>query len=245
MQAAIFRDGDVMLDRRKAAGTYTPIDRRIDSELNNFGLLCFGGCFGSQDTDALLLEHYPWRRKHIPVPTSMGAMGYCVDNEGKVIIVGGYSDSSESVSNHIVSFEVGSNQFQEYDPLPQPMCYASITPYGGNNRILVTGGGASPFQFATYYDDTFLLNLAAHNTPQYITPISKLSTKRGGHVAVTTGNGTAIVVGGYDGRNYLKSVEIFDPQSGTWYEGPDMRKSRSGPGVVLGDDGAIYAAGKL
>jgi hypothetical protein len=71
-----------------------------------------------------------------------------------------------------------------------------------------------------------------------------MATKRGGHVAVTSTNSTAVVVGGYDGSNYLKSVEILDPASGNWYEGPAMRKRRSGAGVVLGDDGAIYAAGK-
>ncbi|GMR57988.1 hypothetical protein PMAYCL1PPCAC_28183, partial [Pristionchus mayeri] len=61
-------------------------------------------------------------------------------------------------------------------------------------------------------------------------------------------NGVAIVgtqifaIGGYDGMNRLKSVDVYDAMADKWEKTADMNTERSamGTGVI---DGKIYAAG--
>lgn len=54
--------------------------------------------------------------------------------------------------------------------------------------------------------------------------------------------GKLYVVGGSDGQSSLASVEIFDPQSGTWSFGPSLSVPRNNVGVMMAQ-GRLFAVG--
>ena len=55
-------------------------------------------------------------------------------------------------------------------------------------------------------------------------------------------NGKIYVVGGFDGFKQHRSVEIFNPQTGTWKSGKKMKKGRSGVKAAV-KDGKLYVVG--
>lgn len=42
-----------------------------------------------------------------------------------------------------------------------------------------------------------------------------------------------LFIGGYDGQDFLSSVESFDPDTGQWTEVTEMTSGRSGVGVAV------------
>ncbi len=69
-----------------------------------------------------------------------------------------------------------------------------------------------------------------------------MNVARAGHVAVRLGGGRILLAGGYNGH-YLKSVEIYDPASGTFASAGDMLTTRSGGAAVLLQGGAVLVVG--
>ena len=55
-------------------------------------------------------------------------------------------------------------------------------------------------------------------------------------------NGKIYVVGGYNGFSHFRSVEIFNPQTGTWQDGKKMKRRRSGVKVAV-KGGKLYVVG--
>jgi hypothetical protein len=58
-------------------------------------------------------------------------------------------------------------------------------------------------------------------------------------------NGKVLASGGYDGTNYLSSVEWYDPPSGMWTVGGTLNTPRSEHTSVLLPDGNLLIAGGL
>ena len=56
------------------------------------------------------------------------------------------------------------------------------------------------------------------------------------------GQGRIFVMGGFGVSNCHSSVEILDPATGTWQEGPQMSTARSGSGVAV-LNGRLYVVG--
>jgi len=52
-----------------------------------------------------------------------------------------------------------------------------------------------------------------------------------------------MVVGGFDGKERLKTVEILDLETMVWSSGPQMREERSGCGVVVDAQGKMIIVG--
>ena len=66
------------------------------------------------------------------------------------------------------------------------------------------------------------------------------------HVAAVAFKGELWVIGGrWGGTGALATVEIFDPASGAWREGPEMNGARSGFGAAVVGDGIIVAGGEI
>ena len=68
----------------------------------------------------------------------------------------------------------------------------------------------------------------------------RVEEREGVEVAVL--NGKIYVVGGWNGSKRLRSVEIFDPKSGTWKFGKKMNKGRSSSASAV-KDGKLYLTG--
>ena len=55
-------------------------------------------------------------------------------------------------------------------------------------------------------------------------------------------NGMLYIMGGFDGKDYLKDVECYDPQTDTWTNVAPLSQSRSATGVTVMKD-RLYALG--
>jgi len=107
------------------------------------------------------------------------------------------------------------------------------------DKIYVFGGGGPAFK--------------SLNTVEVYDPLrDRWSTARGmptlrsGAIAVTLGDLIYVIGGGFkkpDGKfRFLPTVEIYDPQTDTWEQGPDMLKPHDYPAAAL-VNGHIYIMG--
>jgi hypothetical protein len=84
----------------------------------------------------------------------------------------------------------------------------------------------------------------------------RLQTPRCGHSAVRLADGRVLVIGGYEradpinvegtsagGDGQLTSTEIFDPRTGRWSRGADLRHGRVQAATALLPDGRLLVAG--
>jgi len=60
-----------------------------------------------------------------------------------------------------------------------------------------------------------------------------MNSRRSG-VGLAVVNGQLMAVGGFDGACYLKTVEVYTPESNTWklYDGMHYRRLGGGVGVI-------------
>ena len=66
------------------------------------------------------------------------------------------------------------------------------------------------------------------------------------HVAAVAFNGELWVIGGrWGGTGALATVEIFDPASGVWRDGPALNEARSGFGAAAVGERIIVAGGEI
>ncbi len=71
---------------------------------------------------------------------------------------------------------------------------------------------------------------------------ASMPTARSPGVAEAT-NGKIYAIGGYDGSDYLSTVEEYDPATDTWTIRASMPTARSGIGVAAASNGKVYAIG--
>ena len=85
----------------------------------------------------------------------------------------------------------------------------------GNNRFPVMDSN-------TFYSFT---------TGQW-TSMSALMNVRRGRVGVVTSESKVYAIGGYDGMHNLTTIEIFDPEVGSWTMAGKMNRHEGGVGVA-------------
>lgn len=65
------------------------------------------------------------------------------------------------------------------------------------------------------------------------------------HTTVVAFEGDLWAIGGRWQEDMLTSVEVFDPESGSWSAGPDMNEARSGFGATVVGDSIFVAGGEV
>ena len=122
-------------------------------------------------------------------------------------------------------------------PLPQARSHPAVAVY--KQEIFVFGGGAENFRSL---NDCYRYN---PETEQW-TPLADMPTKRSGTAAFEINGKIYVVGGGFkkpEGNfQFLKTVEIYDPENDSWVTGPDMNQPHDYPASCL-HEGAIYILG--
>ncbi len=84
----------------------------------------------------------------------------------------------------------------------------------GQSKVLVVGGGVAPISAEIYDLDANTWSTAA-----------PMSTARSLHTSTKLLDGRVLVVGGYDGKQSLTSIEIYDPALNSWSINPKVLNS--------------------
>ena len=106
------------------------------------------------------------------------------------------------------------------------------------STIYVFGGKGSPLSQLRMNTCEKLDTL---KSPMNWERIAPMGSGRGDAGAVVI-DGKVMVVGGFSGRVFLSSVELYNPSSNTWQRGPSLKAPRSGMGIAALDR-VVYVAG--
>ena len=107
---------------------------------------------------------------------------------------------------------------------------ATLLPSG---KVLLTGGMAErSFEGGLHSINSSAADLYDPQTGK-VTPAGSMTVARAAHEAVLLPSGKVLLIGGYDGRHYLDSVEIFDPCTRTFAMAGKLAQPRGGAVAVL------------
>jgi hypothetical protein len=165
----------------------------------------------------------------LPQPISYHA---CNVLSGKVYVVGGYDGQSTVKSAHCLDLTT-----LEWKTLsPMHLSRRFITSAVVNGRIYVMGGCGQ------------MQHSSRHRICERYDPDENQWRRVADMIAVRSDMGAAvhntkiIVVGGFNGSDYLNSAEMYDPSTNRWRSLPNMRSPRGGVGCAV-LDGMLYVIG--
>ena len=160
-------------------------------------------------------------------------------SNGQILIAGGFIGNKPTTAASDL-YDPATNTMQRTGDLTTPRgAYAAARLPDG--RVLLAGG----------LDNGAVVASAEIYDPAMGTfhPTGAMHTARYKCAAVTLANGTVMVFGGsgdIDGTILYASTEIYDPSSGTFSAGPQMRLPRyklADSSVILGDGDLLVAGG--
>ena len=133
--------------------------------------------------------------------------------EDKLFIFGGCHGN---VHDTVMMYDLVTKEWKMMKPLPSAVDdMASVL--WQNNAILLGGRNKTDDDL----DSVVTYNLTTRESKY----LPSMKHKRRGCAAVVTGD-VLVVMGGRDGRNYLKSVEVFHFKEQVWEELPEMNEAR-------------------
>ena len=190
----------------------------------------FGGSYSDKTYEYLPKDSDKWLMGRTEIPGGFeNGFAIAVKSDQEIWLIGG-----DGTEKRILSFNVNSHTFQV---VPFQLNFGRYghrcTFIPNTNKIMVTGG----------YDNGYLDSTEILDTEEgSVTIASPVNSKRCGHgMGFVTMNGIdrLAAFGGYDGRNYLDSVELYNSQTEKW-ETSDFKLSKAKSGfsfltVKLGD----------
>ena len=175
----------------------------------------FGGWHSRTTYEYLSKDSTEWLMGKTEIPGGFqNGCAIAVKSGQEIWLIGGYG-----TEKRILSFNVKNHTFQV---VPFQL---SVERWGlrcvfvpNTNKVMITGG----------YNDDFLDSTEILDTDDgKVTMGSPMNSKRYGHgmgVVTINGENKLAVFGGWDGRNYLDSVELYNTQTEKW-ENSDFKLS--------------------
>jgi hypothetical protein len=161
-------------------------------------------------------------------------------DDGRVVLIGGLRAASRGEDPLATHAELWDGEaFREAGAMIHPR-FLHVATRLRDGRIFITGGVADERCVAT----TELFDPSSET----FTSAAPLRTARAGHTVTCLPDGRVLVVGGHTndgsgGYTQLASTEIFDPDSGTWRDGPPLLDPREDHAAALLSDGAVLVVG--
>ena len=140
--------------------------------------------------------------------------------EDKLFIFGGYCGG---VKDTVMMYDLVTKEWKMMKPLPFPV--DEIASVLWQNNVILLGGRIGGYDAI---DTVVTYNLTTGESKY----LPSMKHKRRGCAAVVTGD-VLVVMGGHDGRNYLKSVEVFHFLKQVWEELPEMNEARGYASAVV------------
>ena len=134
--------------------------------------------------------------------------------EDKLFIFGG--DHILDARDTVMMYDLVTKEWKMMKPLPFPV--DEMTSVLWQNNAILLGGRIGGYGVA---ESVVIYNLTTGESKY----LPSMKHKRWGCAAVVTGD-VLVVMGGYDGTNYLKSVEVFHFLKQVWEELPEMNEAR-------------------
>ena len=188
-----------------------------------------------------------WSSLPVSLPQGLAySTAQCLD--GRFFIMGGVTGAQNAqelavamfgqtrMLRNIYIFDVNQSSVMSGVPMKEQRAYATSAQVG--STIYVFGGKGSPLSQARMNSCEKLDTL---KSPMNWERIASMGSARSDAGAVVV-DGKVMVVGGFSGRGFLSSVEVYNPSSNTWQSGPSLQAPRSGMGLAA-LDGAVYVAG--
>ena len=169
----------------------------------------FGGSWSRKTYEYLPTDSTTWVMGETEIPGKGFATGcaIAVKSGQEIWLIGG-----ASTLKRILSFNVTDHTFHEMTTqLNEERIGHRCAFIPNTNKIMITGGGA----FSNYLDSSEILDAEDGS----ITMASPMNFRRSGHgmgVITINGEDTLAVFGGYDGRTWLNSVELYNTQTEKW-----------------------------
>ena len=159
--------------------------------------------------------------------------------DGKAFVAGGVDADGNPGLVYRYSAEVYDPATGRWTLVPVPMvvdrAYHTATLLG-NGKVLLAGGDGNGFDSAELYNPG----------SRTFTPTGSMHDERYRHSATLLPNGRVLVAGGgriIDCCDNNKSVEVFNPATGTWTLLGDMKVARARHSATLLNNGKVLIAG--
>ena len=167
----------------------------------------FGGSCSRTTYEYLPKDSTKWLIGKTEIPLGLrSGCAVTVKSEQEIWLIGGWRNG-----RRILSFNVNDHTFQV---LPFQLNMARLEPrcafIPNTNKIIITGGYDNG-----YLDATEILDIEDRK----VTMAGPMNTKRDLHgmgVVTINGKDKLAAFGGYDGRNFLDSVELYNPKTEKW-----------------------------
>jgi Galactose oxidase, central domain len=156
-------------------------------------------------------------------------------NNGKVLVIGGYSFNGELSSAEL--FDPATGAFTPTGSMVTARFDHTATLLS-NGKVLVTGGrnsGTSTYSTAELFDPA----------TGAFTPTGSLATERAMHTATLLNSGKVLVTGGFNSINpgALATAELFDPATGAFTPTGSMAAGRESHTATLLNNGKVLITG--
>jgi len=152
---------------------------------------------------------------------------------GKVLITGGFIGATELATAEL--YDPVADSFAATGPMtvPRGNQTATLLNTGANSgKVLIAGG--NNIRSAELYDPT----------GETFSSTGPMATARAYHDAILLGDGTVLMVGGFDANNtILSAVELYNPTSGTYAGTGGLQTPRAYGTATLLKDGTVLVTG--
>ena len=166
-----------------------------------------------------------------PVPEPAHHM-MVTGHSGKVFVFGGGPDLSWQATASIFVYDPATDAWAEAGSMPERRMSGEAVSLG--DFIYLVGGTGGTTALLRY-------DLAEESWAVMPGPVQPRE-----HVAAVAFNDELWVIGGrWGGTGALATVEIFDPVSGAWRDGPALNEVRSGFGAAAVGDRIVVAGGEI
>ncbi len=189
-----------------------------------------GGFGGLTDFAAYDPENDSWTEL-APLPEPAHHM-MVTAHKGRVFVFGGGPDLSWQATSSILVYDLATDAWTAAGEMPERRMSGEAVSLG--DYIYLVGGTGGT---------TAMLRYDPAEEAWSVLPGPAQPRE---HVAAVAFNDELWVIGGrWGGTGALATVEIFDPASGVWRDGPEMIEARSGFGAAEVGERIIVAGGEI